>query len=360
MRRGGGGAPSRRGSGGSTCCSGEIDWIADERGELQRPYKHLKDEEHKGTADCLLHKKGNSLKRSRRWSQEENGNLIQMVNLHSSKSWSTVARGIPGRSPNQCRDRWMFYLDPSVNNQPWSEHEDIKLIQAHKIHGSKWSKLAKLFPGRTGKAVKNHWPSLLRKQMKSDLVSGLPEQFPYIPKDPSVTKSKGSSTFQSDQDSSINIHVSSDSAVRPKPEQGIAENGRNESTLKGTSYDSVHGNGSVSHSVNVSEKVDGQIFRSNSLSCMDQKASSATGSFPGSLPKEESTNFLEVTPNRGLCTTYDHLSNDCFDGICSSADRESQELHLSSIAYLLDMPYCKSLMIVPPDSPDHGNYADGM
>ena len=88
-------------------------------------------------ADCLPHKKGNSLKRSHRWSQEESyssvsaifillyfllfcltelsiklnifqedGNLIQMVNLHSSKSWSTVARGIPGRSPNQCRDRW--------------------------------------------------------------------------------------------------------------------------------------------------------------------------------------------------------------------------------------------------------------
>ena len=88
-------------------------------------------------ADCLLHKKGNSLKRSRRWSQEESysiisatfillyfllfcltelsiklnifqedGNLIQMVNLHSSKSWSTVARGIPGRCPRQCRDRW--------------------------------------------------------------------------------------------------------------------------------------------------------------------------------------------------------------------------------------------------------------
>ena len=197
--------------------------------------------------------------------------------------------------------------------------------------------------------------------MKSDLVSGLPEQFLYMPKDPSVTKNKGSSTiFQSDKDSSTNIHVSSDSAVRPKSEQGLAENGRNESTLKGKSYDSMHGNGSVSHSVNVSEKVHGQIAISNSLSCMDQKASSATGSFPGSLPKEESTNFLEVTPNRGLCTTYDHLSNDCFDGICSSADRESQELHLSSIAYLLDMPYCKSLMIVPPDSPDHGNYADGL
>ena len=77
---------------------------------------------------------------------------------------------------------------------------------------------------RTGKAIKNHWSSLMRKQMKSDLVSGLPEQFLYMPKDPSVTKNKGSSTiFQSDKDSSTNIHVSSDSAVRPKSEQGLAD-----------------------------------------------------------------------------------------------------------------------------------------
>ena len=76
---------------------------------------------------------------------------------------------------------------------------------------------------RTGKAVKNHWPSLMRKQMKSDLVSGLPEQFLYMPKDPSVTKNKGCSTIQSDQDSFTNIHVSSDSAVRPKSEQGLAD-----------------------------------------------------------------------------------------------------------------------------------------
>ena len=80
-----------------------------------------------------------------------------------------------------------------------------------------------LCTNRTGKAVKNHWPSLMRKQMKSDLISGLPEQFLYMPKDISVTKNKGSSTVQSDHDSSTNIHVSSDWAVRPKSEQGLAD-----------------------------------------------------------------------------------------------------------------------------------------
>jgi hypothetical protein len=40
----------------------------------------------------------------------------------------------------------MFYLDPAVNNQPWSEQEDITLIRAHHILGNKWCKLAKHFP----------------------------------------------------------------------------------------------------------------------------------------------------------------------------------------------------------------------
>lgn len=355
MRRSGGGAARQQSSGRSTSCSHEIDWIADERGELRRPSKHFKDKEQKRTAEFLPHKAYNSLKRRHTWSREEDDNLIQKVNLHGSKSWSTVARGITGRSPNQCRERWMFYLDPAVNNQPWSEQEDIKLIQAHKTHGNKWCKLAKLFPGRTGKAIKNHWPSLVRKQMKSDLVKGLPKQFPL------VTKNKGSSTIKSGQDSSINIHVSPDMPVTPILEQGLAKNGRNESTLKGKDYDSTHGEGYVSHSVNVSEKVDGQIGRYNSSSSGDQKVSSATASFPGSPPKEESTNLLEVTPNRGFSQAYNHLSNnDRSDAICSSADPESQELHGSNIADLLDMSYCESLMIVPPDSPNHRNSMDGM
>ncbi|OEL32965.1 hypothetical protein BAE44_0006017, partial [Dichanthelium oligosanthes] len=315
----------------------------------------------------LPHKTGNPLKRKHTWSrEEEDDNLIQMVNLHGSKkNWSTVACGIPGRSPNQCRDRrWMFYLDPAVNNQPWSEQEDIELIQAHKIHGSQWCKLAKLFPGRarTGKAIKNHWPSLMRKQMKSGLVRELPGQFPCMPNDPLVTKNKGSSTINSGQDSSTNIPVSPDLpvTVRPKSEQGLPGNCKNESTLK-RKGDSTHGKGSASHSVKVSEKVDGQIDRSNSASSVDQKVSCATASFPGSLPKEESTNFLEVAPDRGFSPAYNHLSNnDRFKDICSNADPESQELHVSNIADLLDMSYCESLMIVPPDSPNHGNSTDGM
>lgn len=197
--------------------------------------------------------------------------------------------------------------------------------------------------------------------MKLYLLRGLPEQFPYLPNFPVVTKNKGSSTMKCGQGSSTDIHVSTDLPVRPKLEQGLAENCRDESILKGSGYGSTHGKGSISHSVNISEKVDGQVGRSNYLSSVDQKAPSVTESFPGSLPKEESTDFLELTHDRGFSSVYNHLSNsDHFDDICSSADPESQELNLSNIADLLDMSYCESLMIVPPDSPNHDNSIDGI
>jgi myb proto-oncogene protein len=176
--------------------------------------------------------------------------------------------------------------------------------------------------------------------MKSDLAKGLPEQFPL------VTKNKVSSTIKSGQYSSINIHVSPDMPVRSILEQGLAKNGRNETTLKGKDYNSTHGEGSVSHSLKVS-----RIGRSNYSSSGDQKVTSVAASFPGSLPKEESTNFLQVGPNTGFSPAYD---------ICSSGDPESLELHGSNIADLLDMSYCESLMIVPPYSPNHGNSMDGM
>jgi myb proto-oncogene protein len=94
---------------------------------------------------------------------------------------------------------------------------------------------------------------------------------------------------------------------------------------------------SVSHAVNVCEKVDGQIDRSNSW------RSCATASFTGSLPKEELMNFLEVTPNRGGSPAYNHLANDDhIDDICSNADQESQVLHMSKIADLHEKSYWRA------------------
>ena len=92
----------------------------------------------------------------RGWSDREDQELVNMVLTYGTDNWRQVSRRMPGRSPRQCKERWVSYLSKKLG-EGWTAAEERILIAKHNELGDRWTCISLYLEGKSPAKIKYHW-----------------------------------------------------------------------------------------------------------------------------------------------------------------------------------------------------------
>lgn len=101
-----------------------------------------------------------------KFTADEDKRLSDLVYKVGQEDWDLISRNMINRTPRQCRERWINYIAPNLSNEPWTKEEDDLLDELYTEYGSRWHKIAEIFPNRSGNAVRNRFKLRQRRQEK--------------------------------------------------------------------------------------------------------------------------------------------------------------------------------------------------
>ena len=102
---------------------------------------------------------------------QEDKILLKTVSSYKKIEWKTISDKVTEsvnklKTPKQCRDRWLNYVNPSLKNEKLSEDDFQKLFSLQMKFGSKWSKISKEFPEKSQNLLKNSFYSTVRRNIR--------------------------------------------------------------------------------------------------------------------------------------------------------------------------------------------------
>uniref|UniRef100_A0A8H8CLM0 Uncharacterized protein n=1 Tax=Psilocybe cubensis TaxID=181762 RepID=A0A8H8CLM0_PSICU len=138
---------------------GNLNAIVSEYVKLKKPLDWVKVAETLGTnrtpIDCMRH----GLPPHRHnWTPEADQKLIKAVQTCGIDNWQLVARNVSEyATAGQCQGRWQKTLNPALRRGAWTEEEDELLRKAVAGYGKSWAQVSTAIPGRTNDQCRERW-----------------------------------------------------------------------------------------------------------------------------------------------------------------------------------------------------------